>query len=254
MLPFILFSTLLPPTFAESEQQWFCNSSDATVSYSYCGKWGAASYCSASCFQRKFSQNPKREGRGEGLCGSSCGGCWGLGWGWGWGWDGDGASDHFRVWVSARSVRFLALVFLSLQSSQFQCNCFFQSPRPEKPVPPKEAASWWGFPLQSVVLEGSSRSISVLGFRFSLSPTVWSSAILRRSLPHFVFFSCKMKVILEFTLWDLLELRILPESLRKSKIDFGFMRLLLLLLLFYNSFWDRASLCSRGGWPGAGLA
>ncbi|KAK7819559.1 hypothetical protein U0070_002663 [Myodes glareolus] len=36
MLPFILFSTLLPPTFAESEQQWFCNSSDATVSYSYC--------------------------------------------------------------------------------------------------------------------------------------------------------------------------------------------------------------------------
>ncbi|CAO2580059.1 Lymphocyte antigen 96 [Lemmus lemmus] len=36
MLPFILFSTLLPPTFAESEQQWACNSSDTTVSYSYC--------------------------------------------------------------------------------------------------------------------------------------------------------------------------------------------------------------------------
>ncbi|CAH6777241.1 lymphocyte antigen 96 isoform X1 [Phodopus roborovskii] len=37
MLPFILFSTLLPPVFTRSEQQqWVCNSSDATVSYSYC--------------------------------------------------------------------------------------------------------------------------------------------------------------------------------------------------------------------------
>ncbi|KAM7319453.1 hypothetical protein ACRRTK_021136 [Alexandromys fortis] len=36
MLPFILFSTLLPPTFAKSEQQWFCNSSDTTISYTYC--------------------------------------------------------------------------------------------------------------------------------------------------------------------------------------------------------------------------
>uniref|UniRef100_A0A8C2MJT4 Lymphocyte antigen 96 n=1 Tax=Cricetulus griseus TaxID=10029 RepID=A0A8C2MJT4_CRIGR len=37
MLPFILFSTLLPLIFTESEQQlWFCNSSDATFSYSYC--------------------------------------------------------------------------------------------------------------------------------------------------------------------------------------------------------------------------
>ncbi|XP_007639652.1 lymphocyte antigen 96 isoform X1 [Cricetulus griseus] len=39
MLPFILFSTLLPLIFTESEQQlWFCNSSDATFSYSYCGR------------------------------------------------------------------------------------------------------------------------------------------------------------------------------------------------------------------------
>ncbi|XP_051052456.1 lymphocyte antigen 96 isoform X2 [Phodopus roborovskii] len=39
MLPFILFSTLLPPVFTRSEQQqWVCNSSDATVSYSYCGR------------------------------------------------------------------------------------------------------------------------------------------------------------------------------------------------------------------------
>ncbi|XP_059111659.1 lymphocyte antigen 96 [Peromyscus eremicus] len=36
MLPFILFSTLLSPIVTESEQQWICNSSDATLSYSYC--------------------------------------------------------------------------------------------------------------------------------------------------------------------------------------------------------------------------
>lgn len=37
MLPFILFSTLLSPAFAEPEEiQWICNSSDATFSYSYC--------------------------------------------------------------------------------------------------------------------------------------------------------------------------------------------------------------------------
>ncbi|XP_051014584.1 lymphocyte antigen 96 isoform X1 [Acomys russatus] len=37
MLPFILFSTLLSPILTEpEEQQWICNSSDATLSYSYC--------------------------------------------------------------------------------------------------------------------------------------------------------------------------------------------------------------------------
>ncbi|XP_051014593.1 lymphocyte antigen 96 isoform X2 [Acomys russatus] len=39
MLPFILFSTLLSPILTEpEEQQWICNSSDATLSYSYCGR------------------------------------------------------------------------------------------------------------------------------------------------------------------------------------------------------------------------
>lgn len=91
----------------------------------------------------------------------------------GWGGDGGwGRSERPLPGVGfSPFCAFLAAVFLSLQSSQFQCSSFFQSPRPEKLVPPKEAASWWGFPLQSVVLEGSS-SISVLGFRFSLSPTV----------------------------------------------------------------------------------
>ncbi|XP_036036027.1 lymphocyte antigen 96 [Onychomys torridus] len=36
MLPLILFSTLLSPIVTESEQQWICNSSDVTLSYSYC--------------------------------------------------------------------------------------------------------------------------------------------------------------------------------------------------------------------------
>lgn len=169
MLPFILFSTLLRPTFAESQQQWVCNSSDTTVSYSYCGKWSEARTAAPAVFRESFSQNPTLEGRGECLCGSSSGGCWGLGWGWG----GGGAIDHLRVWVSPRPVlltdlnrAFLASVLLSLLSSQFQWNCLFQSPRPDKLVPPQGgrtgAASWWGFPLQSVVLEGSL-SISVLG-------------------------------------------------------------------------------------------
>ncbi|XP_008847121.1 lymphocyte antigen 96 isoform X3 [Nannospalax galili] len=37
MLPFILFSTLFSPIFTESEEQlWVCNSSDTTISYTYC--------------------------------------------------------------------------------------------------------------------------------------------------------------------------------------------------------------------------
>ncbi|XP_029409843.1 lymphocyte antigen 96 isoform X2 [Nannospalax galili] len=39
MLPFILFSTLFSPIFTESEEQlWVCNSSDTTISYTYCGR------------------------------------------------------------------------------------------------------------------------------------------------------------------------------------------------------------------------
>ncbi|XP_069894822.1 lymphocyte antigen 96 isoform X3 [Dipodomys merriami] len=39
MLPFVFFSTLFSFIFIESEAQpWACNSSDATLSYTYCGR------------------------------------------------------------------------------------------------------------------------------------------------------------------------------------------------------------------------
>nr|XP_012999614.1 lymphocyte antigen 96 isoform X3 [Cavia porcellus] len=39
MLPFVLFSTLFSPMFTEpKDHYWICNSSDANISYTYCGR------------------------------------------------------------------------------------------------------------------------------------------------------------------------------------------------------------------------
>ncbi|KFO34027.1 Lymphocyte antigen 96 [Fukomys damarensis] len=39
MLPFMLFSTLFSPIFTEPEEpRWICSSSDANISYTYCGR------------------------------------------------------------------------------------------------------------------------------------------------------------------------------------------------------------------------
>ncbi|XP_002759156.1 lymphocyte antigen 96 isoform X1 [Callithrix jacchus] len=39
MLPFIIFSTLFSSMFTEAQKQhWICNSSDASISYTYCDK------------------------------------------------------------------------------------------------------------------------------------------------------------------------------------------------------------------------
>ncbi|NP_001266676.1 lymphocyte antigen 96 precursor [Gorilla gorilla gorilla] len=39
MLPFLFFSTLFSSTFTEAQKQyWVCNSSDASISYTYCDK------------------------------------------------------------------------------------------------------------------------------------------------------------------------------------------------------------------------
>ncbi|XP_012667006.1 lymphocyte antigen 96 isoform X2 [Otolemur garnettii] len=39
MFPFMLFSTLFSSTFTEpGKQYWVCNSSDASISYTYCGR------------------------------------------------------------------------------------------------------------------------------------------------------------------------------------------------------------------------
>ncbi|XP_012999614.2 lymphocyte antigen 96 isoform X4 [Cavia porcellus] len=39
MLPFVLFSTLFSPVFTEpKDHYWICNSSDANISYTYCGR------------------------------------------------------------------------------------------------------------------------------------------------------------------------------------------------------------------------
>ncbi|XP_053415232.1 lymphocyte antigen 96 isoform X2 [Nycticebus coucang] len=39
MFPFMLFSTLFSSTFTEpGKQNWVCNSSDASISYTYCGR------------------------------------------------------------------------------------------------------------------------------------------------------------------------------------------------------------------------
>ncbi|XP_008981044.1 lymphocyte antigen 96 isoform X2 [Callithrix jacchus] len=39
MLPFIIFSTLFSSMFTEAQKQhWICNSSDASISYTYCGR------------------------------------------------------------------------------------------------------------------------------------------------------------------------------------------------------------------------
>jgi hypothetical protein len=63
MLPFILFSTLLSPILTESEkQQWFCNSSDAIISYSYCGKWPGNKELRRQLFREKVSTEPEAGG------------------------------------------------------------------------------------------------------------------------------------------------------------------------------------------------